>query len=140
MKKVKIEAKNKDLIENLLKEVNGKSTEHTYMYFYELQAICESAEKLWIERLNGKKYLKGLKINSTSGIRVASAYKYTRNATRVLLERSAKYWFLVGIKNVSVFAEGGKTIHTCTYDQNIQAMTVLRSKYSVDEKTIPDDE
>lgn len=95
-------------VEKALKDVNGRAEGHTYTTIHDINDLVKDAES----RLNALDLPKPQRVGaffySTSGADVPSAYKYSRAATRVGLERRASGWFLVSISADTIYKEGGK--------------------------------
>lgn len=115
--KIKIDIKNKDKIEKLLRECNGKASEHTYNTFEEIQALAKEFERKLISLLP-KKSWGGIVMDDTSGYWVSSSYKYSRNATQVVIVRFSSGFFLQSVKQMTIWPQGGDRYYLVSQKQN----------------------
>lgn len=131
MKAIKIIPDNFAAIVAALAAVNGKAAEHCYTTADEIEALAKSAENK-LERLGLPKAERpGAKVFATSGATVASAYKYGRKATYVVIERKGAGWYLTAVASSNIFKEGGATRMLLTKAQDERAVATLRKQYSV---------
>lgn len=131
MTKIKISKKNAEKIENLLNEINGRATAHTYTGYTQIENMANAAEKKLSELLL-KKDFQGATWSETSGDKVANCYKGSRIATNVKLQRGSSAWFLVSVSGRTVWNEGGgESCLTLTAEQDAAAIIELRKQYTV---------
>ena len=131
MKPIKVTIANAAAIESALAAVNGKAHEHCYTGYADIQMLTESYEA-GLETLGiAKARRAGAVVTSTSGDSVPSAYKYSRVATTVRLERRATGWFLTQVSSAMIRKEGGKSRLTLTPEQDEEAVTHLRTGYAI---------
>ena len=131
MKEIKITQANAQKIEAVLREVNLKSTAHTYTRFDQIEALIVDAESRLTSLLKAKKHFTGAIFDASSGFGVCNSYKYSRDATRVTLTRKGSGWYLVGAVSAVVYKEGGKKILSLTSDQDVIACQAVRNQYRV---------
>lgn len=129
--KISIETKNKDKICEALGTVNGKAREHTFCTYAQIFVIAQDAEILLTELVNKCDAI-GAVYTAISGDKTPNSYKYARIATKVILTRGAKGWFLTDIKTDSVWSQGGHKWLTLTTGQDAKAVERLRLKYKID--------
>lgn len=130
-KAIKIAESNAAAIESALKEVNGKSTSHTYTGYGEIFEIAAGAE-CRLERLGVAKARRaGAVMHATSGEKVANSYKNTRTGTLVLMERRSSDWYLVSVSAKTLFGDGGSTTLHMTKAQDEEAVANFRKQYVV---------
>ena len=116
--KIKITPENKDKIEKVLREVNGKAVEHTITRYGELQHIADRAIDKIYNVLRNKATCKGARLHYTSGLAVANSYRYSRKATRVTIVFNGKLEaFLYSACSVGIYTEAGKKYYTYTEEQ-----------------------
>ena len=131
MKEIKITQSNARKIEAALREINLKSTAHTYTSFDQIEELIVDAEKRLTNLLVAKKYFVGARFNATSGGAVPNSYKYSRDATSVTLTRKLTGWFLTDAVSTKVYKEGGKKCLRLTEDQDAIVYKVVRTNYQV---------
>ena len=131
MKEIKITQSNTHKIEKALREINLKSTAHTYTQFDQIEELIVDAEKRLTNLLVAKKYFVGARFNATSGYAVGNAYKYSRDATCVTLIRKPTGWYLVDAVSTKVYKDGGKKILRLTEGQDAIVYKVVRTNYQV---------
>jgi predicted short-subunit dehydrogenase-like oxidoreductase (DUF2520 family) len=131
MKEIKITQANAQKIEAVLREVNQKSTAHTYVRFDQIEALVADAESLLIKLLSAKKHFPGAVFVATSGASVPNAYKYSRDATCVTLTRKPTGWFLTDAVSTKIYKDGGKKILRLTEAQDAIVYKVVRTNYQV---------
>jgi hypothetical protein len=131
MKEVKITQSNAQKIEAVLREINLRSTAHTYVSFADIEALVADAESRLIKLLSAKKHFLGAVFVATSGSAVANSYKYSRDATSVTLMRKAGGWFLTDAVSTKVYKDGGKKILRLTEAQDAIVYKVVRTNYQV---------
>jgi hypothetical protein len=129
--KIAIETKNKDKICEALAAINGKAREHTFSTYAQIFEIAQDAEIL-LTKLVNKCDAVGAVYTATSGDKMPNSYKYVRIATKVILTRGSKGWFLTDIKTDSVWSSGGSKGLTLTTGQDSKAVERLRLKYKID--------
>lgn len=130
-KAIKITDSNKDVIESLLKQINGRSVTHVYSSFKDVESIVSHAEKQLASLRLPKKMYKDAKYTSVSGDSVASAYKYGRNATEIVIVRKSAAWYVEKVRSVNVFASGGNDRLYLTEKQDIEVVKKVRQLYNV---------
>ncbi len=108
MKEIKITQANSQKIEAVLREINLRSTAHTYVRFDQIENLTVDAESRLTELLSAKKHFPGAIFDATSGSSVPNAYKYSRDGTRVTLTRKPTGWFLTDAVSTKIYKDGGK--------------------------------
>jgi len=131
MKEIKITQANSQKIEAGLREINLKSTAHTYTRFDQIEALIVDAESRLTSLLKAKKHFTGAVFDATSGASVPNAYKFSRDATCVTLTRKPTGWYLVEAVAAVIYKEGGKKILSLTSDQDDIVCQVVRNQYRV---------
>ena len=131
MKEIKITQANAQKIEAELREINLKSTAHTYTRFDQIEALVEDAESRLTGLLKSKKHFTGAIFDAISGAAVKNAYKYSRDATRITLVRKAGGWYLIDAVSTVIYKEGGKKILRLTESQDAIVYKTVRTNYSL---------
>ena len=131
MKEIKITLANSQKIEDALREINLKSTAHTYVRFDQIEALVVDAESRLINLLGSKKHFSGAIFDATSGATVPHSYQYSRDATCVTLMCKASGWYLVDAVSTKIYKDGGKKSLKLTCDQDAIACEKLRTNYSI---------
>jgi len=131
MKETKITRANSQKIEAVLREVNLKSTAHTYTRFDQIEALIVDAESRLTSLLKAKKHFTGAVFEATSGFGVCNSYKYSRDATRITLVRKAGGWYLIDAVSTVIYKEGGKKILRLTESQDAIVYKTVRTNYSL---------
>jgi len=131
MKEIKITQSNAHKIETALREINQKSTAHTYTQFDQIEALIVDAESRLTNLIGAKKHFPKAIFDATSGAAVANAYKYSREATRVTLTRKPTGWYLTAVASTIVYKEGGKKCLRLTEDQDAIVYKKMRENYSI---------
>ena len=127
---ISVTDQNKDKIEEMLRAVNGRASEHTYNYYTQIKSlVAEAEERLGL--LVPKKCFAGAKFYAESGEKVPNAYKYARKSTVIYFERGAKDWFIMQIKADQVYKEGGSKSLSLTEEQDVKAVEMLRHNYRI---------
>lgn len=128
--KIKITEANRQKINALLVEINGKSVSHTASaqnIFY-LAAIMEV-------RLNNfgiaKKDRVGAKASGMSGGNVPNAYKYSRIVNTYTIERRSSDWFLIDAQRDEVWGNADKDRLSLTVTQRDIAVSKFTAQFSV---------
>ena len=129
MKEIKITQANAQKIEAVLREINLKSTAHTYTRFDQIEALVEDAESRLTGLLKSKKHFTGAIFDASSGVSVPSSYKYSRDATRVTLVRKGSGWYLADAVSAVIYHAGGKKILSLTAAQDVIACQTVRTNY-----------
>jgi len=130
-KSIKITAENASAIEAALLLVNGRATSHTYTNAKTIIDMALQTEKK-LEKLEiAASSRSGAQFISVSGDSVANAYKSTRIATRVLLRRGSKDWFLTNIESATIWLSGGYQRLTLTAAQDEIVVAKIRKNYRV---------
>ena len=131
IKAIKIEEANAQAIEAALKAANGKAKDHVYKEFGEILFLAQYAEQS-MERMGiAKARRAGASVEATSGKPVPNAYKYSRAASRVKVERRSSAWYLTDIELVTIWKDGGVVSIQLTKAQDEEAVANLRKKYQV---------
>jgi len=129
MKEIKITQSNSKKIEAALREINQKSTAHTYTQFDQIEALIVDAEKRLTNLLVAKKHFPKAIFDATSGFAVGNSYKYSRDATRVTLTRKGSGWYLVDVVSTVIYKDAGKKSLKLTCDQDSIACKKMRTNY-----------
>ena len=114
-----------------MREVNLKSTAHTYTHFAQLDALIADAESRLTALLGAKKHFTGAIFDASSGVSVPSSYKYSRDATSVTLLRKAGGWYLIDAISAVIYQAGGKKILRLTESQDAIVYKKVRTNYSL---------
>ena len=128
--KVKIVEANRQKINILLGEINGKSLAHTAhdKHIFELAELMEmKLEKFGI----AKKDRAGAKASGMSGGNVPNAYKYSRVVNTYTIERGASDWFLVAANKTETWGNASKDHLSLTPDQRDIAVNKFTAQFSV---------
>ena len=128
--KVKIVEANRQKINILLGEINGKSLSHTAndKHVFELAELMEmKLEKFSI----AKKDRAGAKASGMSGGNVPTAYKYSRIVNTYLIERGSSEWFLIDAECVGVWGSASKDRLSLTPAQRDIAVSKFTAQFSV---------
>lgn len=131
MKPIKIHADNYPKIFAALESVNGKAFAHTYACPKDIEAVISRAENKLKKLLGDKKKFKGAKVVSISGNSVPNCYKYSRQATQIVVERRSTGWFLRDAKVVRIWKEAGRENVMLSPEQDGIAVKRLRGEYVV---------
>jgi len=131
MKEIKITLANSQKIEDALREVNLRSTAHTYVSFDQIEALVVDAEKRLTNLLVAKKHFLGAIFDATSGAAVPHSYTYSREATRVTLTRKSSGWYLVDVVSTIVYKDGGKKCLRLTAAQDAIVYKKVRENYII---------
>jgi len=131
MKEIKITQANSQKIEAVLREINMKSTAHTYVRFDQIESLVEDAESRLISLLGAKKNFAGAIFDAISGGAVPNAYKYSRDATCVTLTRKSSDWYLVDAVSTTIYKQGGKKTLRLTESQDAIVYKKARANYSL---------
>jgi len=120
-------------IDEVLRNVNGAATCHTYSSASEILEIAKEAEEK-LDRLGlPKKDRAGAIATKTSGGKVLGAYKYHRVATYVKMKRGSRDWFLTFVAKVNVFPDNPERnlSLTLTQEQDKIVVEIFRKSYHV---------
>lgn len=131
MNPLKIDPKNKQAITDELAAANKNAREHTFNEHLESQALAEQAESRLDELSLQKSLRPGAVLEAVSGKSVASTYSWARQATRVVLERRSRAWFLIHVSAAEIQQWGGRIKLHLTREQDEAAVSNLRSTYSL---------
>ena len=131
MKEIKITQANAQKIEAVLREINLKSTAHTYTRFDQIEALIVDAESRLTSLLKAKKHFTGAVFEATSGFGVCNSYKYSREATCVTLVRKAGGWYLIDAISAVIYQAEGKKILRLTESQDAIVYKKVRTNYSL---------
>jgi hypothetical protein len=128
--KIKIVEANRQKINVMLGEINGKSLTHTahYKHIFELAELMEMRlEKFGI----AKKDRAGAKASGMSGGNVPIAYKYSRIVNTYLIERGATDWFLIDAECIGVWGNASKDRLSLNVAQRDIAVSKFTAQFSV---------
>jgi hypothetical protein len=128
--KVKIVEANRQKINILLGEINGKSLSHTAndKHVFELAELME----MKLEKFNiAKKDRSGARAYAMSGGSVPTAYKYSRIVTAYSIERGASDWFLIYAKRDETYGNAAKPRLSLTPAQRDIAVSKFTAQFSV---------
>ena len=131
LKPIKINAANAAAIVAALAAVNGKADAHTYTLASEVMYVANVAESALADIGIAKARRAGAVYGSTSGSRVASAYKYSRIGTRIEMTRRSTEWYLTEVCAATLFGQAGRDWLKITAAQDAEAVAHLRSSYAV---------
>jgi len=131
MKEIKITQANAQKIEAVLREINLKSTAHTYTRFDQIEALIVDAESRLTSLLKAKKHFTGAVFEATSGFGVCNSYKYSREATCVTLVRKAGGWYLADAVSTAIYQAEGKKSLRLTESQDAIVYKKVRTNYSL---------
>ena len=131
MKELKITLANAQKIEEALREVNLKSTAHTYTQFAQIEELIVDAESRLTNLIGAKKHFVGARFDATSGATVPNSYQYSRDATSVTLTRKGSGWYLTDAVSTVIYKDAGKKILRLTESQDAIACEKLRTNYSI---------
>ena len=128
--KVKIVEANRQKINVLLGEINGKSVSHTAhdKHIFELAELMEMRlEKFGI----AKKDRSGARASGMSGGDVPNAYKYSRIVNSYTIERGSSEWFLIDARRDEVWGNASKDQLNLTPAQRDIAVSKFTAQFSV---------
>jgi len=128
--KVKITEANRQKINIMLGEINGKSLAHTAhdKHIFELAELMEMRlEKFSI----AKKDRAGAKASGMSGGDVPSAYKYSRIINDYTIERGSSDWFLIAVSKYANYGNSAKPRLSLTPAQRDIAVAKFTAQFSV---------
>jgi hypothetical protein len=128
--KVKITEINRQKINIMLGEINGKSLAHTA----DSRNIFELAEAMEIQLMQlgiAKKDRAGAKASGMSGGSVPTAYKYSRIVTAYGIERGASDWFLIDATKTERWGNARKDRLSLTVAQRDIAVSKFTAQFSV---------
>lgn len=131
LKPLKIDKKNEQAITAALVDANGQSREHTFNTYTEIWDLAQQAERQLDELSLTKAARAGAAMEAVSGKPLALSYSWARRATRVVIERRPSAWYLTEIEVVAVWHRGGKSSLQLTQKQDTEAVSILRSGYSM---------
>ena len=132
MKAIKVIPANAAAIESALHAVNGHAREWTFTTYAEIEAMANVEERRLECRWIPKSARAGARLFARSGQTVANAYKSTRIATLVTLERRSSGWYLTRVAKTMIFPnQGGRRDVWLTPAQDAIAVAGLRREYSV---------
>ncbi len=130
--KIKINELNKDVIEAELKEINGRSYNHSYTNYSEIENIAIKANKSLYNLLGNKSMMKGATITSLSGGSVANSYRYSRKMTFIKLQcYGYGEWRLIQATSDKYYGSGGISPLCLTKIQDTRAVDFFRKKYTI---------
>lgn len=128
--KVKIVEANRQKINILLGEINGKSVSHTAhdKHIFEIAELMEMRlEKFGI----AKKDRAGAKAFGMSGGNVPTAYKYSRIINTYTIERGSTDWFLIDARRDEVWGNASKDQLSLTPAQRDIAVSKFTAQFLV---------
>ena len=128
--KVKIVEANRQKINVLLGEINGKSVSHTAhdKHIFELAELMEmKLEKFGI----AKKDRSGAKASGMSGGDVPNAYKYSRIVNTYTIERKSSDWVLIDARRDEVWGNASKDKLSLTVAQRDIAVSKFTAQFLV---------
>ena len=128
--KIKIVEANRQKINILLGEINGKSLAHTAndRDIFELAELMEMRlEKFGI----AKKDRSGAKASGMSGGNVPTAYKYSRIVNSYTIERKSSDWVLIDARRDEVWGNAGKDKLSLTVAQRDIAVSKFTAQFLV---------
>jgi hypothetical protein len=128
--KVKIVEANRQKINILLGEINGKSLSHTAndKHVFELAELMEmKLEKFSI----AKKDRAGAKASGMSGGDVPTAYRYSRIVNTYTIERGSSDWFLIAATKTETWGNADKDQLSLTPNQRDIAVSKFTAQFSV---------
>ena len=131
MKEIKITQSNSKKIEAALREINLRSTAHTYTQFVQIEALVEDAETRLVNLLGAKKNFVGARFDAISGSAVPHSYTYSRDATRVTLMCKASGWYLATVASTVIYKDAGKKCLRLTAAQDAIVYKKVRTTYSL---------
>lgn len=130
--KIAIKQENRIKIAAALMDVNGNASAHTYTKPADIDEVVGNAEHALKFSKLPKTYQVGAKFTSTSGERTANSYKYSRQATEVVIcKGSGGKWFLVGVNATTINVNGGNQKLLLSANQDEKCIEQLRKHYSV---------
>lgn len=131
MKPMKITEENKSFIQQELERVNGKASQ-SVMSSAEVVSHADKAEARLLGLIGFKKHAAGATFTARSGSPVSQAYRYSRTATAIKMERRNSGWWLINISRCQLNAyQGGETSISITRAQDLVSVALLRAKYSI---------
>jgi hypothetical protein len=133
MKPIKITIDNRAAIQTALNVVNGAATAHTATP-ESIIKLAMLAELKIISLVGHKKNAPCAIANWHSGAALPSAYKYSRQVTKITIERRAKNWYLTQAHTATAWREAGKMTIVLTQAQNVTAITKFTTQYYVNPK------
>lgn len=131
MKPIKVCEANRAKIAEYLRTINGAATRHVCVMYGEVLHLCDSMEIKLASLLRQKKHFPGAQVCYVSGAPMPNAYKYSRRATMLKLERRSAGWFIVGGAPTTIWKEGGRVTLQLTHDQHYIAMARFRESYAL---------
>ncbi|MBU2568417.1 MAG: hypothetical protein KJ725_00005 [Gammaproteobacteria bacterium] len=131
-KPIKISAENSTHINNILNEINGKATAHTYIAAYQIIELANIAENKLYQLLANKKLMSGARYTARSGKELPRAYKNSRICTHVELEcRYSGDWRLVEVSSETGCYKKVNPSLVLTPEQDERAISELRKRYII---------
>jgi hypothetical protein len=131
-KGLKICLKNKDAIEKILLDKNGRAWMHCFTTYNQIVSVVKDAESK-LDRLGlPKTWREGAIFKATSGMSVCKAYTYSRNATEVVLKRKRTFWQLIEVNAVKIGTnQGGGTSIFLKQSQDEYLVKKFKKNYRV---------
>ena len=129
MKELKITQSNSKKIEEALREINLKSTAHTYVSFAQIESLVQDAESRLTNLIGAKKHFVGARFDATSGATVPNSYQYSRDATSVTLTRKGSGWYLTDAVSTVIYKDAGKKSLKLTAAQDAIVYKKVRANY-----------
>ena len=136
MKKIRVIKEKSAAIELALAAVNGKGGGHCYTNAIDIMDIADWGEKRLSALGIRQKDMIGAQVFACSGEAVAKAYKWSRKATRVVLERRSSGWFLISAAATEVYTRGGSVSLAMTAAQDAVAVERFRRGYLVQKAVV----
>lgn len=90
-------------IKGVLDAVNGRATSHTLTDPTDVRRIAREAETVLADLGLPLAHRRGARAEYASGKGLPNSYRYTGVATRLVLERGAKAWFLVAVERAPAY-------------------------------------
>jgi len=113
-----------------LDSVNGRASNHTATVS-DIRDQAVEAEVRLADLHIAKKDRHGAQRVYTSGDSVPGAYKWSRKATRFVVERGATDWYLIDVKAVEIYNDGGGSRMILTQAQSDIAHAKLSEGFAV---------
>lgn len=122
--RIKIATENAAKINAALAAVNGKADAFTIRHYDTVVAYSEEVEKQLRKSLLPKADRAGASAVITPAGPSAKAYKYAAKSTSISIERGASAWFLVFVRETSVYPKQAERI--CVSISETQRDTIAR--------------
>lgn len=130
--KINIVDKNFEKINAALKNINGKSTSHTFNDVSEFRFKLKGIKQNLLDIIGSQLAANLSIIEITSSSPVSSSYKHTRIANKIIILYKNKNFYIIDILRISIFPDQGGTIkYYLTAEQDEIAVKKLRKKYNL---------